>query len=111
MQFLAENDFYKVARITGPSHNFLAIRLSEKDCMTTAAALPVRNGGSSNIRKDDVLLQVLSGLQSINVELNSEYHIAEVQFIPSDTESDSVYRMLTRELVRRIHDRGGFIVV
>lgn len=107
MKFLKENDFYKVARIAGPSHNFLAIRLSEKDCMTAAAALPVRNGGSINIRKDDVL----SGLESINVELNSEYHIAEIQFIPSDTQSNSVYRMLTRELVRRIHNRGNFIVI
>jgi hypothetical protein len=31
MQFIIDNDLYKIARITGPNHNFLAIRLSEKN--------------------------------------------------------------------------------
>ena len=108
MQFIKDNDLYKVARITGPSHNFLAIKLSETKCSTQITPLQIKPGDVEKLDGQSVLNQVLSGLDEINQELGKEYFISEVQFIPSDTESSSVYGFLIGELIKRIDSNSDF---
>lgn len=108
MQFIRDNDFYKVARITEPKHNFLAIKLSEIDCQTLVTPLPIKDGEVSRLDGEEILKFVRSGLAQINAELDAKYFVAEVQFAPSDTEPESIYEMLTRELIMRIHSNSGF---
>lgn len=111
MQFIKDNDLYKVARITGPTHNFLAIRLAEENCSTEIKALPIKQGDVERIDSQSVLVQVLRGLDAINLELGAEYQVSEVQFIPSDSDSSSVYELLIRELIKRIDSNGEFVVI
>lgn len=111
MQFIVEKGLYKVARITGPSHNLLAIRLSEADENIEVVPLPIKANEKVRITPQDVLCQVKSGLSSINQELGKEYFISEIQFLPSDTYSPTVYEMLTRELIKRIDVGGNFVTV
>lgn len=111
MQFIKENDFFKVARITGPAHNFLAIRLSETKCVTQVTPLTIKQGDVERLDGKKILTQVLNGLDEVNQELGKEYFISEVQFVPSDTYSSSVYGFLVSELIKRIDSNGEFVVV
>lgn len=111
MQFIKDKGLYKVARITGPTHNLLAIRLSDSKCSTKVTALPVKQGEVERLDGEEILTQVLSGLESINQELGKEYFVSEIQFIPSDSKPTSAYRLLVQELVKRIDEEGEFVVV
>lgn len=109
--FIKGDDLYKVARITGPTHNFLAIRLSEKKCVGQVTPLPIKQGDVERLGGEKVLAQVLNGLDQVNQELGKEYFVSEVQFVPSDTEPASIYGFLVRELIKRIDSNGEFVVV
>jgi S-adenosylmethionine synthetase len=111
MQFIYDNGLYKVARITGPSHNLLAIRLSESNGHTNVVSLPIKTHEKNNIDSKDVLNQVMLSLSLVNKELKKDYHISEIQYLPSDTYSSTVYEMLTTELIKRIDSGGEFLKV
>ncbi|CCN72623.1 conserved hypothetical protein [Vibrio nigripulchritudo SFn118] len=102
MIYIRDNNLYKIARITGPTHNFLAIRLSESKCSIKVKALFSRTEEELRIDEESVVAQVLSGLTSTNLELKTEYYVSEIHYVPSDTKSSSVYKFLTIELLRRI---------
>jgi hypothetical protein len=103
MQFVHDGDFYKVARITGPQHNFLAIRLAEIDSDIEIIPLPIKLGESMKVNEAAVLGQVKSGLALANKEVGVLYFTSCAQYVPSDTPSSSVYEVLTVELIRRLH--------
>lgn len=111
MQFIFDNGVYKVARITGPHHNFLGVRLNEVDSKVTVEALPVKNGERVHIEQQDVLAQVVDGLREVNEELGTNYFVSLILFVPSDSPSSSVYKFLTIELIKRIENKGAFHVV
>ena len=110
VQFILDGGVYKVSRITGPTHNFLGIRLGDGGNPVEVVALPVKQGEPQRVEKDDVLKQVLAGLRDINSELDKEYQASEVFFLPSDTPSGSVYKFLTVELIKRIEEGGDFLI-
>lgn len=109
MQFIKDDDFFKVARITGPTHNLLSIRLSRGFCSPKITPLSIKAGENKQLESQKVLAQVLSGLDVINKELRKEYFVSEVQFIPSDSKPVSVYNFLTQELIKRIDSNGEFV--
>jgi hypothetical protein len=111
MQFILDNDVYKVARITGPEHNFLGIRLADTNQGIDVVELPLKVGERRQIDTNMVLEQVVEGLQGINEELRTKYAISHVYFVPSDSPSKSVYKLLISELIRRIDGQGEFVVV
>lgn len=111
MQFIKDNDLFKVARITGPKHNFLAIRLSDEDCPIEVKDLPIKMGEKCRINSDDVKEEISLGLAEVNKELGARYYVSEVQYIPSDSPPVSIYRMLIAELIKRIHHDGDFLIV
>jgi hypothetical protein len=111
MQYIKDKDIYKVARITGPTHNLLAIRLSNERCSTQVTSLPIKRGDVERLDEHEVLTQVLAGLDEINKVLDKEYFISEVQFVPSDTGPVSIYEFLVKELIMRINSKGEFVLV
>jgi len=102
MQFIKEDDLYKVARITGPSHNLLGVRLSDVQCSIKMTPLPMSTGEIEVLDGQKVRSQVLKGLDAVNLELCKHYFISEIQFIPSDTASSSVYIDLIQSLIQWI---------
>lgn len=111
MQFIFDKGVYKVARITGPQHNLLGVRLADSENITNVVSLSIKDNEGPLIDGDEVLGQVEAGLVAINKELDSEYFISEIQFLPSDTNSPSVYNLLIQELIKRIDSKGEFIEV
>jgi hypothetical protein len=111
MQFILDNGIYKVARITGPQHNFLGVHLGKVDGDITIEELSLKNGERNQIEKSMVLSQVFDGLREINDQLGKNYSISQIFFVPSDSPSASVYKFLTIELIKRIDSNGTFLVV
>lgn len=111
MQFIFDNDVYKVARITGPEHNLLGIRLASSRKNIDVVPLPMKNGDRVRIDKGSVLAQIERGLLNVNFRLKKDYIISEVLFLPSDSPSDSVYEYLIFELIKRIDEEGDFLIV
>jgi len=105
MQFVYDNGFYKVARITGSQYNLLAIRLSTVEQEMEIEPLPVKEGQVARISEQQVLSQVKIGLDRVCKELGKKYFVAKIQFLPSDSPSPSIYEDLTVELIKNI-DQG-----
>jgi len=108
MQFVLDDGVYKVARITGPTYNFLGIRISNTE--EEIKVVPLNKSGEiTRIDERDVIRQVRSGLALVNQELSRRYFISEVQFVTSDTYSPDVYANLTMELIKRIDSGAQFV--
>ncbi|MCA6113832.1 hypothetical protein J6524_02660 [Bradyrhizobium sp. WSM 1738] len=92
MQFSRDGDWYQAVRITGPSHNLLALKLGEP----SASAPIVERLSVSNeapvIDADDVQKQVLEGVSEANAQLGTDYRVAAIRFVTTDTPSSTIYR-------------------
>lgn len=105
MQTLFDGEFYKIIRITGSQDNFLGLCLSDVEHDIEVLALPIKNGDSMKINAGSILAQVKNGIISASKELGKMYFVSKIQFIPSDSPSDTIYEYLTIELLKKI-DQG-----
>jgi len=108
MQYAFDGEFYKVARITGPKHNMLGVRFSDLNSEIEVFNLD-SSGKQANFSANEVKNQVQLGLVEVNLELGTNHKISAIQFIGSDTESDSIYVELVKEIVRRLESGGKFM--
>ena len=69
---------------------------------------PVEKGYKIQTSKEEVLEQVLSGLESVNKSLDTSYKLSKIYFLPSDRASNSVYKLLICKLIRHYHDGKEF---
>jgi hypothetical protein len=104
MQFVKDNEWYKVIRVTGPSHNLLGIVFAEGGFQADlrVEALPTNAGIPAQLSEQDVRRYVEAGVADANQEFQAHYSISKIQFIPTDTPPASVYRMLARRIVERL---------
>ena len=109
MQFIYDDGVYKVARVASSQHNFLGISFADSCENVEIVELPLKSGERHAVARDMVLSQVIEGLQQMNDELGTQYYIEKVFFVPSDTPSDLVYKFLTIELIKRVHNKESFV--
>ena len=103
MQFIDNNPIYKIIRTTGPYHNFLVVKLSEKELENPTIIEDLASHQvEAVIAKEDVLNQVVSGIEQASLELNHHYFVEKIQFLSTDTQSVSVYKYLAGEIINRI---------
>lgn len=102
MQFVKDGEIYKVARITGVQDNLLGITLVDAQVKVDLVALPASDTRNAKTNPDEVLRQVAEGLSEINLELGKDYHISKIFYLPHESAANSVYKLLTVELIRRI---------
>jgi hypothetical protein len=104
MQFVKDNEWYKVVRVTGPSHNLLGIAFAKNGAQSDVVieALPVETNAPSKLHGKDVRQNVEAGVAEANEALNVNYSVSRIQFVPTDTPPASVYRMLARSIVERL---------
>jgi hypothetical protein len=105
MQYLFDGEFYTVIKITGPTHNILKVKFSNIN--NTVKVINLDNN-ISNISKSEVERQVVLGLSEINRELGSNYKINTLQFVSSDSKSDTIYKDLVKSIIQRLHFGGKF---
>jgi len=113
MRFSKTGNIYKIIRITGSQDNILGISFIETN--SSEANLEVIEWNFSNIdrrrsrtSKEKVLEQVLSGLESINKSLGTNYKLSKIYFSPFDSSRDRVYSGLIAALIKHYHIENEF---
>jgi len=108
MRFSKTNNIYKIIRITGSQDNILGISFGEDDI--EVIEWNFTNIDKSRIRtsKEEVLEQVLSGLESVNQSLGTNYKLSQIYFSPFDSGTNSVYHLLICKLIRYYHSGNDF---
>lgn len=109
MQYMFDGKLYKVVKITGPKHNLLALGFSEDQESIEIVDLNKSIHDDVNIVSSQVEKQVLKGIQEANDELGTNYKVAKIQFVSSDSPSDSIYIELSKLIIKRLKAGGEFI--
>ena len=113
MRFSKTDNIYKIIRITGSQDNILGVAFDDKnksDNNIEVIEWDFPNIDKSRIRtsKEEVLEQVLSGLESVNQSLGTNYKLSQIYFSPFDSGTNSVYNLLICKLIRHYHDGKEF---
>ena len=108
MRFSKTDNIYKIIRITGSQDNILGISFGEDDI--EVIEWNFNNSDRSRIRtsKEEVLEQVLSGLESINKSLGTNYKLSKIYFSPFDISTNRIYSGLIAALIRHYHSGNEF---
>ena len=113
MGFFKKDNIYQITRITGSQDNILGVVFDHKnrsDNNIEVIEWDFPNIDKSRIRtsKEEVLEQVLSGLESVNQSLGTNYKLSQIYFSPFDSGTNSVYKYLIRKLIRHYHSGNDF---
>jgi hypothetical protein len=108
MRFSKTDNIYKIIRITGSQDNILGISFGEDDI--EVIEWNFNNIDKSRIRtsKEEVLEQVLSGLESVNQSLGTNYKLSKIYFSPFDISTNRIYSGLIAALIRHYHNGNEF---
>ena len=113
MIFSKTDNIYKIINITGNQDNILGVAFDDKnnsDNNIEVIKWDFPNIDKSRIRtsKEEVLEQVLSGLESVNQSLGTNYKLSQIYFSPFDSGTNSVYNLLICKLIRHYHSGKEF---
>ena len=115
MQFTKTNNIYKIIRITGSQDNILGISFAENPVKIDEIELiewhNARRGSAGSgilASKQEVLKQVLVGLELVNNSFETNYKISKIYFSPDDPIENRVYAFLTAKLIRHYHNGYEF---
>ena len=111
MRFSKTDNIYKITRVTGGQDNILGISFAEKDNIeNNIEVIEWRFRENEKIRtsKSEVLNQVLSGLESINKSLGTNYKLSKIYFSPFDIPANQIYSGLVAVLIRHYHSGQEF---
>ena len=108
MRFSKTDNIYKIIRITGSQDNILGISFGEDDI--EVIEWNFNNSDRSRIRtsKEEVLKQVLFGLESVNKSLGTNYKLSKIYFSPFDISTNRIYSGLIAALIRHYHSGNEF---
>ena len=108
MRFSKTNNIYKIIRITGSQDNILGISFGEDNI--EVIEWNFNNIDKIRIRtsKEEVLEQVLSGLESVNQSLGTNYKLSQIYFSPFDISTNRIYSGLIAALIRHYHSGNEF---
>lgn len=116
MQFLKKNDLYKVIRTTGIQDNILGVTFNETNNHVNPNDIEIIEWDFPSIRETKVLTskkvlleQVMSGLESINRFLGTDYQVSQIYFSPYDSPQGLVYHLLIFEIVKHYHNGNEFV--
>jgi hypothetical protein len=111
MRFSKTDNIYKIIRITGSQDNILGISFGEDDVeVIEVIEWNFNNSDRNRIRtsKEEVLEQVLFGLESVNKSLGTNYKLSKIYFSPFDISTNRIYSGLIAALIRHYHSGNEF---
>lgn len=113
MWYSQDDNVYRIIRITGSQDNILGVSFAEDMNFDSKIEVIEWDGPNYNRRttptsKEEVLEQVLSGLESVNKSLGTNYKLSKIYFVPWDSASYSVYSLLICKLIRHYHAGKSF---
>ena len=109
MGFFKKDNIYRITRITGSQDNILGVAFDDKDRSDNNIEVlewDFPNIDKSRIRtsKEEVLEQVVSGLESVNQSLGTNYKLSKIYFSPFDISTNRIYSGLIAALIRHYHN-------
>jgi len=109
MQFTRKNNMYRISQITGSQDNILGVCFSENNSSDIEVIewnrkddVKIQTSG------DQVLEQVLLGLDKMNQDLGTSYKLSQIYFLPSESAKGLVYKVLIARLIRHYHNGNEF---
>ena len=108
MRFSKINNIYKIIRITGSQDNILGISFGEDDIEVIEWNFNNIDKSRIQTSKEEVLEQVLSGLESVNQSLGTNYKLSKIYFSPFDISTNRIYSGLIAALIRHYHSGNEF---
>jgi hypothetical protein len=103
MQFIFDGNIYKAIKISGPKHNILGLAIDAtghiKECKIVTLD---ETNPEININPSDVEEQVQAGIREINQQFGVNFVVKEIQYVPADTPSKTIYKELTIEILKRV---------
>lgn len=113
MGFFKKDNIYRITRITGSQDNILGVAFDDKNNIDNNIEViewdfPNINKTRIRTSKEEVLEQVLSGLESVNQSLGTNYKLSQIYFSPFDNKANSVYNLLICKLIRHYHSGNEF---
>ena len=109
MRFTKKDGIYRIILLSGAQDNILGVSFDESNSnKIEILQWPVEKGYKIQTSKEEVLEQVLSGLESVNKSLDTSYKLFKIYFLPSDRPSNSVYKLVICTLIRHYHDGKEF---
>ena len=105
MQFIDNKPIYKIIRVTGPQHNMLVVRLSDKklDSLPAIEDLESNDKCVGKLIAEEVRQQVMQGVEQASLELGRSYFVEKIQYLSTDSLPVSIYKDLAVEIVRRVN--------
>jgi hypothetical protein len=111
MQFIHDGTFHTVARITGPAHNILSLRLVANGEQAVPVVEQLKTVHNPSLDSQSVVTEAHAGVNEANLRFGSSYRIAALKYASDDTPPESVYRMLAFSLVERLAKGVPFVEV
>ena len=108
---LKKDNIYKITRMTGNHDSFLVISFAENtEQNPEVIEVQIRNPKKKKNQpsKDEVLKQVLAGLESVNQSLGTNYKLSQIYYVPSSDGPSSMYQSLIRRLIIHYHSGNEF---
>lgn len=101
MRYCKNGSWHELVRITGPTHNMLALQLTTKAIKSVKVEAIGQAPSESKLESANVLRQVRSGIERANALQGTTFSVSAVRYDANDTPSDTVYRLLAQEVVKR----------
>ena len=88
--------------------SFVETNSSEANLEVIEWNFPNTNKDKIRTSKEEVLEQVLSGLESVNKSLGTNYKLSKIYFSPFDISTNRIYSGLIAALIRHYHSGNEF---
>ena len=108
MRFSKTDNIYKIIRITGSQDNILGISFGEDNIEVIEWNFNNIDKSRIQTSKEEVLEQVLFGLESVNKSLGTNYKLSKIYFSPFDISTNHIYSGLIAALIRHYHSGNEF---
>lgn len=109
MKLIVDDNKFKMAFVSGPRHNFLSLVIESTKLNFEFDLNDLNSDGKDKLHNQQQIKdQILDGLKHINQELSSNYRISSAEYSSADTPSDSVYKILTINIIKEA-DSNGFL--
>jgi hypothetical protein len=110
MHFEHNGAMHVATRITGPSHNYLAVTFAAEGESPAPRVIELPPQGDCEHRPLDgakVLAAVLAGVAEGNRELGSSFAVASARYVADDSGPEDVYQYMARALVEEVMRHAG----
>lgn len=111
MHFSRRDQFFQASRITGPTHNLLALSFGEQHdaaAPTIEALPPVGACRHAPLDPQQIFAAVLDGVDMANMQFGVQFGVQRVQYVENDTGPERMYGVLAIKLIEHLVGGGTF---